>query len=130
MVTSIPWLFWNFALRYELLQNAPFPITITEWNKFDSDIKNIDSHAVFRKKLLIFIRSLENDTYEIYDPLVVTFLNKLRFGFNHLRAISLDKTSVILWICYVHALLKLNIQNIAFYAAKMTYHFAQPLWMI
>ena len=44
---------------------------ITEWNKLDSDIKNIDSHAKFCKKLLTFIRPLGNDTYGIYDPLGV-----------------------------------------------------------
>ena len=42
---------------------------ITEWNKLDSDIKNIDSHAMFRKKLLAFIRPLGNGTYGIYHPL-------------------------------------------------------------
>ena len=55
------------------------------------DIKNVDSHAMFCKKLSTFIKPLENDT------------------------------------CYVHALLKRKIQNITFYAAKITNHFAQPL---
>ena len=55
------------------------------------DIKNVDSHAMFCKKLSTFIKPLENDT------------------------------------CYVHALLKRKIQNITFYAVKITNHFAQPL---
>ena len=61
------------------------PFTLTEWNKLDSDIKNIDSHTMFSKKLLTSIRPLGNDTYGIYDPLVVILLNRLRLGFNHLR---------------------------------------------
>ena len=40
---------------------------------------------MFRKKLLTFIRTLENDTYAIYDPLRVRLLNRLRLGFSHLR---------------------------------------------
>ena len=61
------------------------PFIITEWNKLDTDIKNTDSHAVFRKNLLTFIRPLENDTYGIYDPVGVRLLNRLRLGFSHLR---------------------------------------------
>ena len=48
-------------------------------------LKNIDSHAMFRKKLLTFIRPLENDTYGIYDPLGVRLLNRLNLGFRQLR---------------------------------------------
>ena len=55
---------------------------ITELDKLDSDIKNIDTLATFRKKFLTFIRTLGNDTYGIYDPLRVRLLNRLRlFGF-------------------------------------------------
>ena len=51
----------------------------------DSGIKNIDSYAMFREKLLTFIRPLENDTYGIYDPLGVRLLNRLRLGSSHLK---------------------------------------------
>ena len=53
--------------------------------KYAKNIKNIDSQTMLRKKLLTFIRSLENDTYGIYDPFGVRLLNRLRLGFNHLR---------------------------------------------
>ena len=56
------------------------PFTIT-----DSHIKNIDSYAMFRKKLLTFIKPLEKDSYGISDPLGVRLLNRLRLSFNHLR---------------------------------------------
>ena len=77
--------FQTFRCRTTFFQNWFLPFTITEWNKLDSDIKNIDSHAMFRKKLLAFIRPLGNDTYGIYDPLGVRLLNRLRLGFKHLR---------------------------------------------
>ena len=48
----------------------------------DTDIKNIDSQVVFRKKLLIIIRPLENDTYAIYDPLA-GFSNLKEHKFRH-----------------------------------------------
>ena len=53
--------------------------------KYAKNIKNIDSQTMLRKKLLTFIRSLENDTYGIYDPFGVRLLNRLRFGFNHFK---------------------------------------------
>ena len=51
----------------------------------DCDIKNIDSHAIFHKKFLTFIRPLENETDWIYDPLGVRLLNRLCLGFSYLR---------------------------------------------
>ena len=40
---------------------------------------------MFCKKILTFIRPLENYTYEIYDPLGVRLLNGFRLTFSHLR---------------------------------------------
>ena len=77
--------FQTLSCRTTPFQNLFLPFTITEWNKLDSDIKNIDSHAMLREKLLTFIRPLEKDTYGIYDPLGVKLLNRLRLGFSHLR---------------------------------------------
>ena len=74
-----------FRCRTTFSQNSFLPFTITEWNKLDSDIKNTDYHAVFRKTLLAFIRPLENDTYGIYDPLGFRLLSRSRLGFSHLR---------------------------------------------
>ena len=76
-----PSCFQTFRFRTTFFQNSFSPFAITECNKLDSDIKNIDSQAMFRKNLLAFIRPLGNDTYGIYDPLGIRLLN----GFNHLR---------------------------------------------
>ena len=91
-----PGCFKTLHCRTTFFQNSVLVFTITEWNKLDSDIKNIDSHAMFRKKLLTFIRPLENDTYGIYDPLGVRLLNRLHLGFSHLGNISLDIILLIL----------------------------------
>ena len=71
--------FQTLGCRTTLFQNLFLPFTITEWNKLDTDI---DSHAMFRKKLLTFIRPLGNDIYRIYDPLSVRLLNRLSFCFS------------------------------------------------
>ena len=71
-----PGCFQTFRCRTTFLHNSFSPFTITEWNKLDSDIKNIDSHAMYRKKLLTFIRPPGNDTYGIYDQFGVRLLNR------------------------------------------------------
>ena len=80
-----PGCFQTFRCRTKFFQNSFLSFTITEWNKLYSDIKNIDSHAMFRKKLLTFIRPLGNDANGTYDPLGARLLNRLRLGFSHLR---------------------------------------------
>ena len=60
-----PGCFQTSRCRTTLFQNSFLLFPITEWNKLDTDIKNIGSHVMFRKKLLTFIRPLENDIYGI-----------------------------------------------------------------
>ena len=71
MLHRYPDCFQTLCCRTALFQNLFLPFTITEWSKLDSDIKNIDFYVMFRKKLLTFVRPIENDTYGIYDPLGV-----------------------------------------------------------
>ena len=69
--------FKTLHCRTELFRNSFLPFTVNEWNKLDSDIKNSDSYAVFRKKLLAFIRHEGSSIYGIYDPFGVRLINRL-----------------------------------------------------
>ena len=80
-----PSCFQTFHCRTTFFQNSFLSFAITEWNKSNSDIKKIDSHAIFRKRLLAFIRPLGNDTCGIYDPLGIRSPNRFRLGFSHLK---------------------------------------------
>ena len=51
----------------------------------DPDTINLDSHAMFRKKLLTFIRLSEKNIYNIYDPQGSKLFNRLKLNFSHLR---------------------------------------------
>ena len=62
----------------------------------DTDIEKIDLHAVFRKKLLAVIKPLENDTYGIYDALVLDYSIDSVWVSAILGKISLDIISLIL----------------------------------
>ena len=85
-----PGCFQTLRFRTTLFQNLFLPFSITEWNKLDSDIKNVDSHGMFRKKLLTFMRHLENEANRIYDPLGVRLLN--RFPTNTPRVFHIETT--------------------------------------
>ena len=68
-------LFWNFFL----------PFSTNEWTKLDPEIRNLDSHVKFPKKLLNFISPSEKSIFNIYDPQGSKLLSRLGLGFSHLR---------------------------------------------
>ena len=74
----------TLGCRTGLFRNLFLPFVFNEWNKLDSDIKNSDSYAIFRNKLLAFIKPVGNSTYGIYDPFGVRLINRLPLGFSHL----------------------------------------------
>ena len=77
--------FQPLLCRREIFKNSFLPYTINEWNKLDPEIRRIDSYVGFRKKLLSFIKPMENKTFSIYDPLGIKLLNRLRVDFSHLN---------------------------------------------
>ena len=72
------------TMRTELFQNLFLPLTTTEWNKLDFDVRNVDTYSLFCKNLLAFIRLIANSLWSIYDPLGIKLLHRLRLGFSHL----------------------------------------------
>ena len=116
--------------RADLFRNSFLPFSINEWNKLNPDIRNLDSHATFRKKLLTFRKLSEKCIYNIYDPKGSKFLKRLVLGFTYLHEHKFrHKFAEILRISFAHVLLRLKPKIIFFYDAKIMYHFAQPLWM-
>ena len=77
--------FQPLLCRTEIFKNSFLPYTINEWNKLDLEIRRIDSYVGFRKKLLGFIKPMENKTLSIYDPLGIKLLSRLRVDFSHLN---------------------------------------------
>ena len=71
--------------RTEIFKNSFLPYTINEWNKLDPEIRRTDSFVGFRKKVLSFIKPMDNKTFSIYDPFGIKLLNRLRVDFSHLN---------------------------------------------
>ena len=70
--------------RTDLFRNSFLPFSINQWNKLYPDIRNLDSHEMFRKKLLNFIMPSEKSIFNIYDPQGPKLLDRLRLGFSYL----------------------------------------------
>ena len=77
--------FQPLLCRTKIFENSFLPYTINEWNKLDPEIRRIDSYVRFRKKLLSFIKPMENKTFSIYDPLRIKLLNRFRVDFSYLN---------------------------------------------
>ena len=73
----------------------------------------------FRKKLLTFVRLLENDTYRICYPLGVRLLNRLCLGFSRLREHKFRHN-------FADTLNPLRSCSVALFLCS-TYHFVQLL---
>ena len=74
-----------FYYRTNLFRNSFLPFSINELNKVDPDIRNLDSHEMFRKKLLNFIRPSEKSILNMYNPQGSKILKRLRLGLSHLH---------------------------------------------
>ena len=62
-----------------------FPSTIIEWNNFDSNIRNSENLALFKKRILAFIRPSANSTFHCLNSNVLKLITRLRLGLSHLR---------------------------------------------
>ena len=62
-----------------------FHNTICEWNLLDKSVQDSPSLAVFKSKLLRFIRPGKNPVYNIYDILGIKLLTRLRVNFSPLN---------------------------------------------
>ena len=75
----------TFHCRTDCFNNSFFPSILNDWYKLDETIRNSGSISVFKSRLLLFIRPLESNVYNIFDPIGLTFLTRLRLGFSHLN---------------------------------------------
>ena len=71
--------------RTDCFKNCFFPSTPNDWYKLHETIRNSESISIFKSRLLSFIRPLESNVYNIFDPIGLKFLNRLHLGFSHLN---------------------------------------------
>ena len=75
----------TFHYRKDCFKNSFFHSTLNDWYKLDETIKNSESISIFKSRLLSFIRPLQSNVYNIFDPIGLKFLTRLRLGFSYLN---------------------------------------------
>ena len=74
-----------FKAKHDYFINSFFPLIIIEWNNLDSNIRNSESLAIFKKHILAFIRPAANSTFHCHSPDGLKLITRLRLGLSHLR---------------------------------------------
>ena len=72
-------------VKHDFFKNTLFSSTIMKWNKLDWEIKNSESIATFKKRILSFIRPSANSTFNCHNPRRIKLLSRQRLGLSHLR---------------------------------------------
>ena len=75
----------TYHCRTECFKYSFFPSTLTDWFKLDENIRNSESISSFKKKLLSFIRPVQRSTFNIFDPIGIKLLTRLRLDLSHLN---------------------------------------------
>ena len=73
----------QFNIKYNFFKNSFFPSVIAEWNKLDSDIRNLNSLSLFKSRILKFIRPNPNSIFNCHNPKAIKYLSGP--GLSHLR---------------------------------------------
>ena len=62
-----------------------FPSTLNDCFKLDFTIRNSESIAIFKRRLLSFLCPVPSNVYNVFDPIGLKLLTHLRLGFSHLN---------------------------------------------
>ena len=75
----------TYRCRTDCFKYSFFPSALSEWFKLDESIRNSESISIFKNKLLSFIRPAQSSIFNIFDPVGIKFLTRLRLDFSHLN---------------------------------------------
>ena len=82
---------FEFTMSYGEFQASFFPSTSKVWFSLDDSVRNSETILTFKNRLSSFIRPVQNNIFNIFDPIGLKFLTRLRLGFSDLSEhISFD----------------------------------------
>ena len=79
--SSIP----TFYCRTDCFKYSFFPSTLKDWFNLGASIRNSESIAIFKSRSLSLIRPSQSNVYNIFDPIGLKLLTRLRLDFSHLN---------------------------------------------
>ena len=102
--------FTTYNCRMDCFKYSFFPSTLYDWFRLDVNIRNSESISLFKSTLLSFICPSQCNKYNIFEPIGLKLLTRLRLG---LEPILMNTNFVIIFktvqILYVLAVWKLKI---------------------
>ena len=75
----------TFYCRTDCFKYSFFPSTLKDWFNLDASIRNSESIAIFKSRLLSLIQPFQSNIYNIFDPIGLKLLTRFRLGFSHLN---------------------------------------------
>ena len=75
----------QFNIKHNFFKNSFFPSVIAEWNKLDSDIRNLNSLSLFKFRILKIMRPNPSSIFACLNPKAIKYLSRIRLGLIHLR---------------------------------------------
>ena len=75
----------QFNIKHNFFKNSFFPSVIAEWNKLDSDIRNLNSLSLFKSRILKFMQPNPNRIFNCHNPKTIKYLSRIMLGLSHLR---------------------------------------------
>ena len=75
----------NFHCRTDCSKYSFFPSTLRDWFNLNASIRNSESLAIFKSRLVSSIRPIQSNVYNIFDPIGLKLLTRLRLGCSHLN---------------------------------------------
>ena len=73
----------TFNCQTNFFKYSFFLSTLNEWFNLDLNIRNSQSISIFKSKLLSFIRPVQTNIHNIFNPKGLAFLTCLRLGLSH-----------------------------------------------
>ena len=74
-----------FHCQTDCFKYSFFQSTLRDWFDLDENIRNSESISIFKNRLLTFIRPAQNSIFNIFDPIGLKLLTRLRLEFTHLN---------------------------------------------
>ena len=74
-----------FTCQTDYFKYSFFPSTLRDGFDLDENIRNSGSISIFKNRLLTFIRPAQNSIFNIFDPIGLKLLTRLRLEFTHLN---------------------------------------------
>ena len=75
-----------YYCRTKSFKDSLFIYILKDWFSLENSIKSSETILTFKNRLLSFIHPVQNNIFNIFDPIGLKFLTRLWLGFSHLNA--------------------------------------------